>query len=204
VQLTYSEQATLNFYEWDYRYRGYYHFESPIDIEPPYRTFQFPIQSSNTNRDDGRVPSLFQSIGKLLSPVPKEDKTFETEELEPKYIPPKNAPLYVGFSINFPKVREIIPRVNTEFLNMLAYSEYPISFEIIGTSESITIQFVCNESDRGRIESHIKAYFPAVIIQIVDISNFGFDSNRDVAIADFGINDEFVRPIATYLLQFPK
>lgn len=197
MQLTYSEEATLNFYEWDYRYRGYYHFELPIDIEPPYRTFKFPLQSKNKKLDDGRVPSFFQSIGKLLSPAPKEETSRELEELEPRYLAPEKVPLYVGFSISFPKGQDIIPRVNTEFLNMLAYSEYPISFEIVGSSESITIQFICSEVDKQRIESHIKAYFPTVIIQNIDISSFGFNSNQDVAIADFGINDEFVRPMTT-------
>lgn len=197
MSLTYSEQATLNFYEWDHRYRGYYHFESPIDIEPPYRAFQFPIQKSRTNIDDGRVPSLFQTIGKLLNPPSKNEEPQKIEELEPRFLAPENAPLYNGFSITFPKGQDILRRVNTEFLNMLAYSEHPISFEIVGTSESIAIQFVCNERDRGRIESHIRAYFPTVIIKNIDSSDFGFDGSRDVAIADFGVNDEFVRPIAT-------
>lgn len=197
MSLTYSEQATLNFYQWDYRYRGYYHFESPIDIEPPYRSFQFPVQQTHTNIDDGRVPSLFQSIGKLLSPPTKKEEPQEIEQLEPRFLAPENAPIYVGFSITFPKGQDILPRVNTEFLNMLAYSERPISFEIVGTSERITIQFVCHQGDRGRIESHIRAYFPTVIIQDIGSTDFGFDSSRDVAIADFGVNDEFVRPIAT-------
>ena len=194
--LTYSEQATLNFYEWDYRYRGYYLFESPIDIEPPYRAFAFPAPKSPTNIDDGRVPSLFQSIEKLLSPPTKQEESQEIEELEPRFFTPKNAPLYVGFSIVFQRGQEILSKVNTAFLNMLAYSEHPISFEIVGTSERITIQFICNQADRGRIESQIRAYFPAVIIQDIDSTHFGFDSSRDVAIADFGVNDEFVRPIA--------
>ena len=197
MSLTYSEQATLNFYEWDYRYRGYYHFESPIDIEPPYRSFQFPVQQSSKKIDDGRVPTLFQSIGKLLNPAPKKEEPQEIKELEPRFLAPENAPLYNGFSITFPKGQDILPRVNTEFLNMLAYSEHPISFEIVGTSESITIQFVCHQGDRGRIESHIRAYFPTVIIKDIDSTDFGFDSSRDVAIGDFGVNDEFVRPIAT-------
>ena len=97
-------------------------------------------------------------------------------------------PVYNGFSIRFPKGQDILPSVNTEFLNMLAYSEYPISFEIVGTSESINIQFVCNEKDRGRIESHIRAYFPTIIIQDIDSTDFGFNIKRDIAIADFGVN----------------
>ena len=105
MSLTYSEQATLNFYEWDYRYRGYYHFESPIDIEPPYRSFQFPVQKSNSKIDDGRVPSLFQSIGKLLSPPQKEEPQ-EIEELEPRFLAPENAPVVATAA---PAVGALVP-----------------------------------------------------------------------------------------------
>ena len=37
--MTSSEQATLNFYNWEYRHRGYYHFDTPVDIEVPYVPF---------------------------------------------------------------------------------------------------------------------------------------------------------------------
>lgn len=194
--MTASEQATINFYQWEYRYRGYYHFDTPVDIEVPYLPFRHTAYSNTPIEDDGRVPSLFKQVTKLLAP-PKKEEPQEIEELEPRFLAPENAPLYVSFLITFAKGQNILPSVNTEFLNMLAYSEHPISFEIIGTSESIIIQFVCNDGDRGRIESHIRAYFPTVIIQDIDSTDFGFDSSRDVAIADFGVNDEFVRPIAT-------
>lgn len=195
--MTASEQATINFYQWEYRHRGYYHFDTPVDIEVPYLPFRHTTYSHLPIEDDGRIPSLFQSIGMLLSPPNKKEEPQEIKELEPLFLAPENAPLYNGFSITFPKGQDILPRVNTEFLNMLAYSEHPISFEIVGTSERITIQFVCHQDDRGRIESHIRAYFPTVIIQDFHGTDFGFDSSRDVAIADFGVNDEFVRPIAT-------
>ncbi len=195
--MTASERATLNFYHWEYRHRGYYHFDTPVDIEVPYLPFKHQNYSNVPIEDDGRVPSIFQSIGKLLNPSPKKEESYELEELKPRYLLPENAPELIGFSISFPKEQDILPRINTEFLNMLSYSEYPISFEIVGNSESITIQLVFDKSDRERIESHIKAYFPTVIVKDIDQSDFGFDNSRDVAIADFGINDEFVRPVAT-------
>ena len=34
-----QEQATINFYTWEVRGRGYYHFDDPIDIEPPFTPF---------------------------------------------------------------------------------------------------------------------------------------------------------------------
>ena len=80
---------------------------------------------------------------------------------------------------------------------MLSFTEHLVSFEIIATSENITIQIVCSKQDKERLESHIKAYFPTAIIQSIKIDDFGFSSENDIAIADFGLNDEYMRSIIT-------
>ena len=74
--MTISEQATLNFYQWEYRHRGYYHFDTPVDIEVPYVPFRHSTYSHTPIKDDGRVPSLFKSFTKLLAP-PKQEESFD-------------------------------------------------------------------------------------------------------------------------------
>lgn len=73
-----SEKATLNFYEWEYRGRGYYHFDTPVDIEPPYTPFRFQ-NYADTIIDDGKVPSLFACIGKFLN-LPQQKNQFEEKQ----------------------------------------------------------------------------------------------------------------------------
>lgn len=192
-----SEKATLNFYNWEYRHRGYYHFDTPIDIEVPYVPFQHSTYSINPIIDDGRAPSLFKSFTKLLAPPKQEESENELTEVEPRFLAFENKPNLIGFSLSFPKGTEILPNRNIEFLNMLSFTQHLLSFEIIGTSEDIQIQIVCSEDDKGRVRSHLSAYFPIAIIRDVKVDDFGFSSESDVAIADFGLNDEFIRPVAS-------
>ena len=78
---------------------------------------------------------------------------------------------------------------------MLSFSEHLLSFEIVATTEDITIQIVCSEQDKGRVRSHLHAYFPTIIIRDSGVDDFGFSRIHDIAIADFGLNDEYMRPI---------
>lgn len=196
MNLTISEQATLNFYQWEYRHRGYYHFDTPVDIEVPYIPFYHTTSVDTQIIDDGRVPSLFKSISNLISPPKtKEEPPQEIEEVKPRLLEFGTQPNLIGLSITFAKGTEILPSRNTEFLNMLTFTEHLISFEIVGTSENIQVQIVCSDLDIGRLESHFSAYFPAAIIKETEITDFGFSSEIDVAIADFGLHDEYMRPI---------
>ncbi|MDO5969320.1 type IV secretion system DNA-binding domain-containing protein [Flavivirga aquimarina] len=197
MSLTASEQATLYFYEWEYRNRGYYHFDTPIDIEPPYLPFQHRTYT-NPVIDDGRIPGLFTSIRKLIIPQQKEEKQ-ENENLsiDPSFLKFDEQPTLVGFSISFPQGQEILPLRNIELLNMLSFTTHLVSFELVGIEDTITLQIVCSNLDSNRVRSHLKAYFPAIIIRNCDIKDFGFNLNQDIAIADFGVHDEFMRSIHT-------
>jgi hypothetical protein len=194
--LSRGEEATLNFYQWEYRHRGYYHFDTPVDIEVPYKSFRHTTYSNAPIEDDGRVPSLFKSFTKLLAPTKeKEELTEEVAEIEPHFLAFDSKSNLFGLSIIFPKGTEIQPNRNIEFLNMLSFTENLLSFEIVGNSENITVQLVCSEFDKGRVESNLKAYFPTAIILTTQIDDFGFISENDIAIADFGLNDEYMRRI---------
>ena len=194
--MTASEQATLNFYNWEYRHRGYYHFDTPVDIEIPYVPFYHSTYSNTPITDDGRAPSLLKSFTKLLLPSPKEEEQIlETEEVKPRFLAFDNKTSLVGILLSFPKGTEIVPNRNIEFLNMLSFTEHLLSFEIVGTNNEITIQIVCSEVDKSRVLSHLQAYFPNSILKDIEINDFGFSTEQDIAIADFGLNDEFIRPI---------
>jgi len=169
---------------------------TPVDLEVPYVPFTHKSDTPNKRIDDGKVQSLFKSISNLILPPRKEEKEEELKAIQPRVLETSHLPNTVGFSITFPNKQEILPQRNIEFLNMLSFSEHSISFEIIANNNEIKIQIVCSEQDKQRITSHLKAYFPTVILQEQYISDFGFEINEKIAIADFGINDEFMRPIA--------
>ena len=196
MSLSQSELATLNFYKWEYLHRGYYHFDTPVDIEVPYTRFTHREYISS-GVDDGQVPSIWERVAGLVKPKEQEKKQEEAPILEPTLLSPDDVPNLVGFSISFPKAKDINPIRNQEFLNMLSFSCHPISFEILGTFETITIQMVCSTLDKERLQSHLKAYLPNCILKEIEVDSFEFYADGDIAIADFGVNDEFMRPIQT-------
>jgi hypothetical protein len=192
-----SELATLHFYQWEYRNRGYYLFGTPIDIEPPYLPFYHKGFADSYSIDDGRVPSIFEQIISVFksskSELPKTEH--DSFPLDPRFIDINDIPLFSGFSLSFPNGSDILPNRNIEFLSMLSFSEHPISFEIVGTHDDIQIQIVFSVADTERVSSQLSAYFPTAIIREIDVESFGFDDRYEVAIADFGLNNEFIRSI---------
>lgn len=195
MALSSAEQATIHFYSWDYRYRGYYLFNTPVDIEPPYQSFSYPVISNKSVEDDGRVPSLFERIGNLLETKKEEEEYKDEEEFNPIYLEPENVSELKAFRFVFPHNYEIQPARNVEFLNMLSLSESVISFEIIAQHNKISFQFVCSVYDYQRITSNLKAYFPEAILNPIDCRDLCFNVSTNIAIADFGVSEEFVRPL---------
>jgi len=190
------EQATLNFYDWDYFGRGYYLYDFRVGIEPPYKRFKHSRINENVYDDDGRVPNLFQQFTGLFrakKPVQKHEKS--ESELIPKVS--SQYSLDTAFSLLFPKDHNISKVISKEFLDMLVFSEAPVSFEILGTDETITIQIVCAGEDKLRIESHLNAYFPEIVLKIKDPLDLSFDPGNEIAICDLALNDEFIRPLST-------
>jgi len=192
MSLSAWQQATVNFYNWDYLGRGYYFFPEQVDIEPKYTAFRHTVVSQEKYVDDGRVPGFFESLFSK-----KKEKQEEVKEPEPPLANRASYPeLTEGFFLQFKKGEEISSTITGEFLSMLSFSESPISFEIIGSSEGITVQIVCSSGDKLRIESHLKAYFPLATIKDITVANLPFNTSHPIGICDFGISDELARPLA--------
>ena len=194
MRLTASEKATLQFYQWEYLGRGYHKADEQVVIEPPFHPFVHKTYKDDHYQDDSRTPNMLQRLGNLISPPPR-PKPEALPEL--KIIPQPSLlsnPL-VGFSIAFPKQQDISSKVNIEFLNMLAYSYSELAFEIYAHDNTIKIQIICSEEDSYRVESHIKGFFPTVIIHKIDANSLGFNTNEPIAIVDFGLHSEFMLPI---------
>ena len=70
-------KATQAFYEWDWFLRGYYHYDFPIQIEPPFISGSYlPLNTEQPKIDDGKVPSIFSQLKNTFS------KKEEQEEKE--------------------------------------------------------------------------------------------------------------------------
>ena len=202
--MTIPERLTYGFYAWEQRGRGWHFFQEPVQLEPPFYPFSHLNHLPQENRytDDGRVPNVGQKVFSGLKQLfqKEEQKVSETDELTYELLP-YHADISenpVEFQLTIPKGESIPFSNQQELLLMLSNTKYNVSFEIIGTSDSITIQIVCDESESSQIYEYIKLYLPSVIINrqtryMDEVWNIGEYSN----ILYLALEDEFMRPLKT-------
>lgn len=200
MSATRAKQATDNFYGWERRGRGWYVFDTRVELEPDFVPF-FPITPSWTGIDESLKPSIFSRILNFLDSRPP--KAAETRSDNPpesilQAFPLTSQEPLESFSISFPKGEKPSKTIDIErFLTMLSSSNNSICFEIVAWNDMIRLQFVCSKSDISHIQSQIRAYFPSVILQngTAYIDNI-VDLDKPVAIIDMGLAEEFMRPMA--------
>src|ERR1022692_3437297 len=198
-----AEALTDQFYAWERRCRGWDVYPVPVELEPNFAPFFYHSVPENLQVpyiDDGARPTLFSSLTKAIKDafVPKPEISNETADADPldPYLYSNNDEELVAFSVSFPKDRKIRPDETEQFLLMLSQSKYLISFEIVGTYNSIRVQFVCSESDANHVRDLIKAYFPDAGINEVDADEIVAEGMEGMFI-DFGLGEEFMRPLNT-------
>lgn len=198
MSITPAEYFTYQFYTWEYRGRGWFLADEPVQLEAPYIPFVRHMPQLG-QIDDGKrhnVVSRFIATIKGKAKSSTDDLFFlDYEKLEPYVFFDQDA--LVGLQVKLPKERTVVPESMKALLIMLSTSECPISFEIIGNAREAVIQFVCRSTDAPTIETHIKAYFPELIVVRNETYIAGiFPSNTSTNVIDFGLRDEFVRPLA--------
>ena len=196
-----SEQLTAQFYEWEQRGRGWQCFDTPVDLETHFFPFFFhaaPIPQQYV--DDGKRHTLFSWIAEAFKgkpdPIPEPDDPYAEDRAAQAHIFECDETVTI-FSIALPKGHRIEKEAAQQLLLMLSNCRYPISFEIVGNSTSISLQLACRDSDAGLVASQVKAYFPECIIKERNdlIQEIVDQHDKCASILHYGLRDEFMRPL---------
>ena len=206
--LTLSEKLTANFYRWEQRGRGWQVWDTSIELEPPFAPFTVDPRIFPPAVDDGQYPSFTVSLLKRVwerlqgsrkadedsTLAPQEESGYETEAA----IFLDDSPLHE--LILSPVTHQKVEREHAErFLLALKYCSLPVGFEIIGTADSVLVQIVCRESDLMQVRQQLKAYFPDLVLyEEGETLRRLWDSTRHTATIDFGLSNEFMRPLRTF------
>lgn len=199
--MTISEFYTTQFYTWEFRGRGWFVSDHPVQLEPPFIPyFRHGYPGEEVSIDDGKRPTflskLIEGFKGSTKPPPKPVKLLDYETLES--FEPIVAIKLKAIHIKFPKDRKISADKMKALLIMLSYTNSPISFEIIGTSTDIVLQFICDITIVDTLETYIAAYFPQwAIVQNDAYLDGVLHPELSTAVVDFGLKHEFVRPINT-------
>lgn len=202
-----SEQLTRNFYRWEKRARGWQFWLDVVDLEPVYEPFfyhQVPFQPAV---DDGRRPtffsSLFERLRKHLTGSSKTDQIFVpytldmVDEPEPAIFDEMSDLHQTTISLS-PK-QKVSLEYAEQFLLALSSCSLPVSFETVGSAESTLVQIVCREPDLEQVRQQLNAYFPDAVFykEGQSLENL-FDEDKETVVVDFGLSQEFMRPLRTF------
>ncbi|MDP2705515.1 MAG: type IV secretion system DNA-binding domain-containing protein [bacterium] len=199
-------KATRRFYEWEYGGRGIQSFDFHVLPEPPFVSFP-GYYSTQPSIDDGRRKTFLSSVTDqvfgLLVSRRKNTASDAPEEAEPLDIESNRASYTLPheIQITLPAASQVSKEVFEQFLLSLSYCAHPLVFEIIGLSDSITVQIVVSDGDLGQVRAQLSAHFPEASMSIR--SDFfrnswrGVKGDGETAIVDFGLAQEFMLPLAT-------
>lgn len=201
-----TTSLTHEFYRWEERTRGYLLWDFPVSPEPPFVPFEGHFLPSRPPvHDDARKPTLFSSLAERIrgafSPVEEKslpetpDADYDPDEFLPDiYLP--DGKLF-EFQIALPSDYASSRKRAEHFLSSQSYAHYPLSFEVVGTSTQVVIQFTSREEDATNLATQLDAYVPqATVTRDQGYLKSIWNSDEYSMVVDFGLAQEGMLPLA--------
>jgi len=195
-----EELLTTQFYEWEIRGRGWQVWEQCVELEPPFRPFQFHFAKQAQTFDDARKPTLLSSlVDKLRGRISEEVISQQERQEEPTPSIDKDESAIVEFHISVPPTLKITKEITELFLFSLDVCGGPISFEVLGNGNSISVQLAARENDAAHVSNQLNAHFPEAVVRkrspvLTDI--WDVTGKKETAFVDLGLSHEFMLPLA--------
>lgn len=212
---TFEESVSRQFYEWERRGRGWRVYDYPVDLEPPFRPFIFLESPEAPVIDDGRIPGFFSGLFGESQSSPSTSLSLSSEAIETEYrkrLAELDEPEFCSYyAEEFNEIRLVLPNdhnsgnitkaVTEQFLHSLSFASHPISFEVIGNSERIAVQFAATYEDLPQLEQQLAAHFPNISFVKSKSNDYlinnWINTGESGVIVDFGLSEEFLLPLNT-------
>lgn len=200
---TLSDAITDSFYAWEVRGRGWMLSGEPVSLEPPFRPLlllpQF-IPQGFTQLDDGKRPTwasrLIDGTKRLLLPAPRVEALEPFVEQPPFVALPRGA--LSALSIAVSPEYAAHPDTMAQLLSTLSATLTPLSFELIGSAGSVSVQLVCGTAEREAVCAHVEGFMPEVAALPTDdrLAEL-WDGHASHLVVDLGLSQEFFLPLPT-------
>jgi excisionase family DNA binding protein len=211
VSKTEHERLTEQFYAWEIRGRGWQIWDSPVELEPPFRPFVFhSARPGPTPDDDARKPTFLSSLAESVRDSIRGASSAATDRSFPDTVMDQEEPrpetgysteALVELGVSLPSKQTIDKERAEQFLLGLSLTADPISFEVLGWQDSIRLHLACRTPDHSRLWQQLKAYFPEAVIsdQSGYLKRFWDEAGiKETVVVDFGLSQEFMRPLRLF------
>lgn len=189
-----QEELTASFYAWEKRGRGWQRWPYRVRLEPPFRPFPGHYLEPREALDDGRR-SVWRSLRGLFRERRPEIPPAEVEEPEPQ--PAREAGRYVELPLILPANAHVDRGTTEQFLATLVAASHPVSFEILGTRERITMQLAASATDEVLVREVVRNFFPAA--SIADVATplpvLWAEQSGAAVVVEIALAREFMLPI---------
>ena len=193
---------TEQFRQWELRGRGWKVFDQPVHPEPPFTPFEGHYFPKTPIADDGRRPTLLstlvQGLSRKLNTKPPAPPMLPEPEEEPEPTPIARDEL-VELQVSLPPDLDVPAAAVEQFLTNLSLCREPVSFEILGIPNRVTVQFAAHPQDAANVRRQLQAHFPDASFQMREgvLEQAWVESEGDEALAvEFGLAHEFMFPLA--------
>ncbi len=187
------------FYQWEMRGRGWAKWDAPVELEPPFRPFEGHSLPVRRYRDDGiqetrlsRFAARFLGLGTPKQETP-EPAQIEIEEPPPEYLGKREE--LVELHVSLPSDYEASHDVFEQCLFGLGYCRGALAFEVIGASDGIVAQLVCERGDEEAVRTQFKSHFPEAVIEPIAghlLGRWSEHETKSAEILEFGLEREFM------------
>lgn len=196
---TLTAQATTTFYQWEVLGRGWILGEGPVSLEPPFTPFFSHQQTRQVIVDDTKQHTLLSTISSWFNPQQKSEVPEAVPEVSYQPFSDDAYPVHVAVAISIPKGFKGSVVHTEQLLTMLGYCTEPLSFEVEASIEKISFRFVCREDYVPYLKGQLKTYFPELGMKESPVKYESIpEENKAVAVMDYGLTEEFTRPLGTY------
>jgi hypothetical protein len=189
-----QDRHIAQFYEWELRGRGWLLCDHPVELEAPFHPFFFH-RAPMPYIDDGKRDTILSNLAGLFR------TQHSVPDIEVPELPPIEPFAYEHdgnvrvLHISFQRGITIKPERMEQIFVMLTQYAGQQSFEIIATHTEIAIQLVCTDADYDMVCTQLHAFIPEAIVR-EDADRLCIMHNA-IYTTDFGLSEEFMRPLAT-------
>lgn len=196
-----SADRTKLFYEWEKSLRGWDLYDYPVDPEPSFvpclKNVVYAVYQAERTADDGRHETLLSRVSGLFkSKAPDQPKPELPEVRFPGPVALEPADEIVEFHLLLPQQYRSKQSLMQQIVLSLSFVKHPLSFEVIGNSEEITVVLACSSRDAPQVYDQLTAHAPdCVIDQTTGYLHSNFDNVGVQQVVDFGLEHEVMLPL---------